>query len=225
MKYEKLHEWNVSVEEAIKIQNQLRSKIKLMPLKEEKIRYVAGVDLSFPEPNLGYAVIVVIDLFNMSIVENVAAKEKVVFDYIPGLLAFREGPVFLKAWENLKTKPNLVVFDGHGIAHPRGLGIASHMGLWINLPTIGVAKSKLYGFYKGLQQAKWSEVPLLDPSGNQIGIVIRTKENADPIFVSPGHLCDLDSASKIVKKMCLENNRLPEPTRLAHLLTQKIHRR
>ncbi len=224
MKYIKLHEWNVSIREAVQIQNALRNKIKLLPLDDKNVRYVAGVDLSFPSSRTGCAVIVVIDMFNMSIVEAISAEEKIEFEYVPGLLAFREGPVFLKAWEDLKNRPDIVVFDGHGIAHPRGLGIASHMGLWIDLPTIGVAKSRLYGTYQPLGQAKWSESPLLDPSGKKIGVVLRTMEGAEPIFVSPGHLCDVESAIRLVKKVCL-NHRLPEPTRLAHALTQKARRR
>ncbi len=224
MKYEKLHDWNVSLEEAVQIQNMLRDKIKLTPLEIDKVRYVAGVDLSFPDRETGYAVIVVVDLYNMRVVENVSAKAKVEFDYVPGLLAFREGPIFLKAWENLDFCPDAVVFDGHGIAHPRGLGIASHMGLWINLPTVGVAKSKLYGNYEKLGESRWSQSPLLDRCGNKIGIVMRTMEGSQPIFVSPGHLCDVDSSAELVKRLCL-NHRLPEPTRLAHILTQKIYGR
>ena len=217
MNYKELHQWNVSAEKAVEIQKQLRSKIELKSL--EDIRLIAVVDLAFPEAEVGVAAIVVVDAVSMNVVEQVVAHEKVTFPYVPGLLAFREGPVFLKAWQQLRTAPDVVMFDGQGIAHPRRLGIASHMGLFIDLPTIGVAKSHLYGSFIEPPNVQGSYTFLYDKN-EVIGAVVRTKVGNKPLFVSPGHKCDVLSALKLTLKCCV-GHRLPEPTRLAHELTQK----
>lgn len=217
MNYRNLHSWDVTAEEAIEIQKQLGSLIKLTPL--EDVRYVAGVDLAFPDKERGVAAIVVIDITTMRVIEQVVAHEKVTFPYVPGLLAFREGPLFLKAWQQLKVSPDLVMFDGQGIAHPRRLGIASHMGLFIDLPTVGVAKSYLYGSFIEPPNVQGSYTFLYDKN-EVIGAVVRTKVGNKPLFVSPGHKCDVLSALKLTLRCCV-GHRLPEPTRLAHELTQK----
>lgn len=217
MNYKELHGWNVSAEKAVEIQKQLRSMIELKSLKN--VRFVAGVDLAFPEAEVGVAAIVVVDVIGMNVVEKVVVYEKVTFPYVPGLLAFREGPVFLKVWQQLRTAPDVVMFDGQGIAHPRRLGIASHMGLFIDLPTIGVAKSHLYGSFIEPPNVQGSYTFLYDKN-EVIGAVVRTKVGNKPLFVSPGHKCDVLSALKLTLRCC-GGHRLPEPTRLAHELTQK----
>lgn len=217
MNYKELHGWNVSAEKAVEIQKQLRSMIELKSLKD--VRFVAGVDLAFPEAEVGVAAIVVVDVIGMNVVEKVVVHEKVTFPYVPGLLAFREGPVFLKVWQQLRTAPDVVMFDGQGIAHPRRLGIASHMGLFIDLPTIGVAKSHLYGSFIEPPNVQGSYTFLYDKN-EVIGAVVRTKVGNKPLFVSPGHKCDVLSALKLTLRCC-GGHRLPEPIRLAHELTQK----
>ncbi len=184
------------------------------------VNLIAGVDLSFPEPDQGYAVIVVVDAKTMRVVEYVTESSPVQFPYIPGLLAFREGPAFLKAWEKLRSKPDVVMFDGQGIAHPRHMGIAAHMGLFLELSTIGVAKSHLYGSYKEPSDQKGSYEYLYDEDGEIIGAVLRTKSGSKPVFVSPGHMSDINSSIDLVMKCCT-SYRLPEPTRIAHLISQK----
>lgn len=222
MVYKKLHEWDLPPKEAIKIQNTFREKVLFKPFEGEP-KYVAGVDLSFPKREEGLAVIVVLEYPTFKIVELVSERGKVVFPYIPGLLAFREGPLFLKAWEKLKTKPDIVVFDGQGIAHPRKLGIASHMGLFIEIPTVGVAKSRLYGTYEEPENKRCSWSYLYD--GEEIiGCVMRTKEGSAPIFVSPGHLIDVESSIRLIKSFTLPGRRIPEPTRMAHIYTQRLKR-
>ncbi|SHH21530.1 endonuclease V [Thermosipho atlanticus] len=217
MLYKKLHDWNISPKKAIDIQSTLKKLLKFEKIEKE-ISLVAGVDLSFFK-EYGLAVIVVLD-YDFNIREIVHHVEKVSYPYIPGLLAFREGPIFIKAWEKLKTDVDIVFFDGHGIAHPRKLGIASHMGLWIEKATIGIAKSKLIGNYKepGKKRGNFS---YLEYDGEKIGIVYRSRNNVKPIFISPGYLIDLESSLKITKSF-ITKYRLPEPTRLAHLYTQKI---
>lgn len=223
MNYKNIHEWNLQPEEAMELQKSLKSKIILKPFDGE-LRYIAGVDLSFPGENVGLAVIVVLEYPSFRIKELVHKKGTINFPYIPGLLAFREGPLFLKAWEMVRTKPDVVFFDGQGIAHPRGLGIASHMGLFLEIPTVGIAKSKLYGKYEKLSPSQGSFSYLLDNNKNIIGVVFRSKTNTSPIFISPGHLIDVESSFEIVKKVLIPGKRIPEPTRMAHLYTQRLKR-
>jgi deoxyribonuclease V len=147
--------------------------------------------------------------------EGVTADAPLVFPYIPGLLSFREGPAVLAAWETLKHKPDILMFDGQGIAHPRGLGIAAQMGLWLERPTIGVAKSRLYGRHEEVGPNRGDRAELIDRTGNVIGAVLRTREKTNPLYISPGHLMDVRHAVDFVLA-CNAGYRLPEPTRWAH---------
>jgi deoxyribonuclease V len=152
-------------------------------------------------------------------IDAVTATSPLTFPYIPGLLAFREGPAFLDAWHQLTEKPDLVMFDGQGIAHPRGLGLASHMGLHIQRPTIGVAKSRLFGHHDppGPHRGDCSPLHHEDDPSRIVGSVVRTRLNVRPLYVSPGHLIDLQQSVRLVLQCCTRF-RLPEPTRLAHRL-------
>ncbi len=208
--------WRVTPKEAIELQKKLRGKIRLAPLKK-KIKYIGGADVSM---NLfstnGFAGFVTLSFPELELVDHAVIKEKINFPYIPGLLSFREIPMLLKAWEKLKTKPDVIIVDGMGIAHPRRLGIATHLGILLNIPTIGCAKSLLTGVHKEPGPEAGSRENLYDKNTKEIiGVVLRTKYKVKPVIVSPGHLITLEEAVDIVGS-CIKKRRLPEPTRVAH---------
>jgi deoxyribonuclease V len=208
-----LHPWDLSPGEAAQVQKKLREHL-ILQWDGRPVATVGGVDISI-QPETARAAIVVIRFPELTSVEAVTADAPLVFPYIPGLLAFREGPAVLAAWEMLDNKPDLLMFDGQGIAHPRGMGIASLMGLWLERPTIGVAKSRLYGKHDEVGAARGDRAELLDRQGNVIGTVLRTRERTNPLYISPGHRIDVQHATEFVLA-CLTGYRLPEPTRWAH---------
>ncbi len=208
-----LHPWDLSPGEAAQVQQKLRERL-ILQWDGRPVTAVGGVDISI-KPEIARAAIVVIRFPELSPVEAVTADAPLVFPYIPGLLAFREGPAVLAAWEMVDNKPDLLMFDGQGIAHPRGMGIASLMGLWLERPTIGVAKSRLYGRHNEVGAARGNRAELLDRQGNVIGTVLRTRERTNPLYISPGHMIDVEHATEFVLS-CLTAYRLPEPTRWAH---------
>jgi len=214
---------NEYIEELKNLQIELSKRVVLTPLDESKINIIAGVDVSyFNGQSLG---VVVILNSSLETIKVVYALEETTFPYIPGFLAFREIPVVLKCFEQLKKEeivPDVVIFDGQGIAHPRKLGIASHAGVLLDIPTIGVAKSKLYGtFIPPKEPGEVTE--LVDEDGMIVGYCYLPKPKVKPIFISPGHLCDTKSALNLVKKT-IKSHKLPEPTRIAHLYSQKLKR-
>ncbi len=208
------HRWDLSVEEAQELQRQLARKV----IKQKTfgdIRLVAGIDVGF-RGDEAIAGVVVLEYPEMKEVEAATAKMAVSFPYIPGLLAFREGPAIVAALEKLRSEPDLLILDGQGIAHPRRMGIATHIGVIFDRPSIGCAKSRLTGSYHepGPEKGSWS---YLYDGAEVVGAVLRTKDKAPPVFVSIGHRIDLQSALEVVLPAC-RGDRLPEPTRLAHLL-------
>ena len=211
--------WQVAPKEAVALQKTLRTKIKLTPL-EKPIRLIGGADVSM---NLfateGFAGFVTLSYPECVLVDESVTKDKINFPYIPGLLSFREIPMLLKAWEKLKQKPDVIVVDGVGIAHPRRLGIATHLGLLLNRPTIGVSKNVLIGTYEEPEATPGSFTYLYDKD-EIIGAALRTKLKVKPVFVSPGHLITLAESIDIIKN-CIQKYRLPEPTRLAHNTVNK----
>ena len=216
MKAKNLHEWDLSCKEAIEIQRILASQVRFIAMKK-KPKIIAGLDCAFSNNGkIIFAAAVVIDTSDFSIIETTTASRRVVFPYIPGLLSFRETPACIDAIEKLKTNPDAFVVDGQGIAHPRRLGIASHIGLLIDKPTIGCAKSRLIGISDEPGSKKGSHNLLMD-SGEEIGAVLRTRTDVKPVYVSVGHKCTLDDAISIVLG-CTTKYRLPEPSRLAHQL-------
>ena len=210
-----LHSWNLDPEGAIQQQLRLRELLSLT-WDERSIEIIGGVDVSFPG-NRARAGIVLMSFPALKPLTAIIAEAPLSFPYIPGLLSFREGPAILAAWEKLSLKPDLLLFDGQGIAHPRGMGIASQMGLWLELPTVGVAKSRLYGRHApvGAQAGEWSELFDERHPRRVIGAVLRTREKTNPVYVSPGHLIDHEHALNFVMACC-RGYRLPEPTRWAH---------
>lgn len=222
MKVLELHPWQVSTHEAAEIQKRLRQKIVISPINFEKIDYVAGADVSFSRYSEDiFAAVVVLSYPELNLIEEATASVKASFPYVPGYLTFREGPALVEAFKKIKTEPDVVIFDGQGIAHPRGFGIASHMGVLLNKPSVGCAKSLLVGKYEEPARTRGSTSRLLDKNGKQIGLVLRTKDNVSPVFVSIGNRITLEDSVKIVLT-CATRYRLPEPTRKAHNLSNKI---
>jgi deoxyribonuclease V len=227
MNYLDLHRWDVSPVEAIEIQNRLRRQL-LLDQAPAEIRTVAGVDVSNEiGSNRLFAAVVVLDLRHpqpkgFPILEMATASLEVAFPYLPGLLSFREIPVVLKAWEKLQIRPDCLMVDGQGIAHPRRIGIASHLGLLVDLPSIGCGKTRLIGTHRepGPLRGDWS--PLID-RGETIGAVLRTRDHVAPVFISPGHRMTLDRAIEIALASQLRY-RLPEPTRMAHQRVNEARR-
>lgn len=209
----KLHNWNLTPEEAVRIQTEFRDRL-VLKWDSRPVSTVGGVDVSI-QGEFTRAAIVVLRYPELTPIEATVESTALVFPYIPGLLAFREGPAVLAAWSQLQNKPDLLMFDGQGIAHPRGVGIASHMGLWLEHPTIGVAKSRLYGLHGEVGTKRGDRADLLDKNGNLIGAVLRTREKTNPLYISPGHLMDVPHAVEFVMACCA-GYRLPEPTRWAH---------
>ncbi len=220
--YEKLHEWALAPREAVELQKSLRARVRIGPLTGS-VETVAGADISFNKFSTTlYAGIVVLCLPSLEVVEEVGVVSETTFPYVPGLLSFRETPPLLEAWEKLKTEPDAVMFDGQGIAHPRRIGIASHVGLLIDRPTFGCAKSVLVGKYEEPPTERGNWTPLVD-KGETIGAALRTKTRVHPIYVSPGHLIDLACAIDLTLA-CDGGYRQPEPTRRAHLLVNALRR-
>ena len=222
--YEQLHDWNLTPREAVELQKSLRERVRLAPLRQ-KIETVAGADISFNKFSpVVYAGVVVLALPSLEVLEEAGVVSETKFPYVPGLLSFREAPSVLEAWSKLKTEPDAVMFDGQGIAHPRRVGIASHVGLLLNRPTLGCAKSVLVGKYEEPAGERGSWEPLVDPKNNEtVGAALRTKARVQPIYVSPGHLIDLAGAIELTLRAD-GGYRQPEPTRRAHLLVNALRR-
>lgn len=207
---------------AKELQEDLRQQIKLEPLPKPP-KFVAGADISFDfGSDLMHAAIVVLELPEWNAVARSLALDVTSFPYIPGLLAFREMPVLLKAWNQLKMKPDVLILDGHGIAHPRRMGIATHFGIVIDHPTIGCAKNILVGTHGELGIQKGDRADLVDGS-EKVGIALRSRTNVNPIYVSPGYKCSFDDAYKIVMQS-LTKYKLPKTTRLAHQWANKFRK-
>jgi deoxyribonuclease V len=225
MKVEALHPWDLSPKEAVRLQHELASRvIREGDLPEEAVRLIAGADVAFDKPH-GRAVgaITVVAYPSLEPVERVTVEVPVTFPYVPGLLSFRETPVVLEAFERLTTRPDLLMVDGHGLAHPRRFGYACHLGLLLDLPTIGVAKSRLIGAAGTVAGPRGSRADLMD-GGEVIGSVLRTRQGVRSVYVSVGHSIGLAAAERWVLA-CTAGYRLPEPTRLADRLAAEAKRR
>ena len=214
MELKKLHSWQISVNEALELQRRLAKQVcggdgVIKP------RYIAGVDVSASRgQEIATGAVVVLEYPGLDIVEVKVVEGKSGFDYRPGLLSFRELPVILAACEELSNKPDLVLVDGQGIAHPRRFGLACHLGLFLDTPTIGCAKSRLCGKHEmpGVERGDYAELMVGEET---IGVVLRTRQDTKPLYISVGHKIDLPAAISLVLECC-RGYRLPEPTRLAH---------
>lgn len=218
-----LHPWDVTPAEAQAIQRRLRAEVRVEPLDVSALRTVAGADLSFDKgADTVFAGVVVLRLPTMELVERVGVRTQAVFPYIPGLLSFREAPPILAAWEKLGTRPGALICDGQGLAHPRRFGIACHLGLLLDLPTVGCAKSILTGKHEPVGEEPGDWAPLVD-RGEVVGAALRTRAGVSPVYVSVGNGCDLESAIALVRR-CAGPTRVPETTRQAHRYVNALRR-
>ncbi len=214
MKVTKLHDWQLNTSQAMEIQRRLAAKVS----RNSQVitpKFIAGVDISVKRgQEIATAAVVVLSYPELGVVERKLARGKLGFPYIPGFLSFRESPLILAACEQLSITPDLILVDGQGIAHPRRFGLASHLGLFLDTPTIGCAKSLLCGEVKepGVEPGSYAEIT---DKGETIGVALRTKLGVKPVYVSIGHKIDLETAIHRVMRCC-RGYRLPEATRLAH---------
>lgn len=217
MQIKPLHDWNLSPREAIELQKQLAYEVIAEDEFAAPIKTVAGIDLGYDAKNdTSRAVVVVLKFPELELIETSEAILPIQFPYVPGLLSFRETPVAIKALEKLANAPDLILCDGQGIAHPRRFGIACHIGLLADVPTVGVAKSVLVGKFENLGEERGAAAPLIHKN-EQIGVALRTKNKVQPLYVSVGHRISLKTAVEYVLQ-CAPKYRLPETTRLADKL-------
>ncbi|MBD2082673.1 deoxyribonuclease V [Leptolyngbya sp. FACHB-17] len=216
MKIEPRHEWALTAEAAIPIQQELRQEV-ITKDQFGVVQFVAGIDVGFEsEGTVTRAAVAVLSYPELKLHESVIARRPTTFPYIPGFLSFREVPAVLDALEQLQITPDLLLCDGQGLAHPRRFGIACHLGVLTNLPAIGVAKSRLVGTHAEVPNQRGEWVPLLH-KGDTIGAVLRTRIGTNPLYISSGHRISLETAIAYVMG-CTTKYRLPETTRHAHKL-------
>jgi len=213
--------WPKTLSDATQMQNELRHAVRLEN-EFAPIKTIAGIDVSYDlKTNLTRAFVVLLEYQTLQLKTSVTAQLPTSFPYVPGFLSFREIPAILEALKQLPEQPQMLMVDGQGIAHPRRLGIAAHLGAVLDFPAIGVAKSKLTGYYQNPSPHKGDATLLLDyKTREQIGTVLRSKDNTNPLFISPGHRIDQPTAVEITMH-CLTKYRLPEPTRLADKLSKE----
>jgi len=220
MQIHHLHEWDLSPAEAITLQKRLAVQARFDDLLDvNAIHTVAGVDVSVQE-NISQAAVVILSYPALQVIETVTHRMPTPFPYIPGLLTFREGPVLEQAFLQLQTEPDVFIFDGMGRIHPRQMGIATHMGLWLDRPTVGCGKTMFVGDYVEPPPEAGTSAPLLY-HGQQIGAILRTRAKVKPVFISVGHRANLTSAVELILR-CTTRYRLPEPIRAAHNAAGKM---
>ncbi|HEX7027347.1 MAG TPA: deoxyribonuclease V [Gammaproteobacteria bacterium] len=215
----RLHNWNVTPSAAIEIQKTLADKV-IRHDTFDKIQFVAGIDVGFEDNGrITRAAVCILDSNTLQDIERTIARRPTEFPYVPGLLSFREIPAIIDALEKIKTIPQMLFCDGQGYAHPRRLGIASHLGILTGLPSIGVGKSRLVGRHQTVPNTRGAWVPLVD-NGETVGAVLRTRVNVNPLYISSGHKIALESAVECVMRF-VTRYKLPEPTRLADRLASR----
>jgi deoxyribonuclease V len=222
MEIETRHRWDLTPSEARTLQIELAGEVNTTtPLGDWET--VAAADVSFDKfaPEL-YAAVVVCRAKTFEVIERVGVAGPAAFPYVPGLLSFREAPALIEAFRKLRTRPDVVLCDGQGLAHPRRLGIACHLGLWLGLPTVGCGKSLLCGEYEEPGPKRGDRSPLIH-KGDVIGAALRTRDRVSPVFASPGHRCDLDGAVRLILETAIKY-RLPAPTRMVHDYVNAIRR-
>ncbi|PIG94565.1 deoxyribonuclease V [Gloeocapsopsis sp. IPPAS B-1203] len=219
MKIPQHHAWSLTIEEAIALQEKLTKEVITVDKIPQPVQYVAGVDMGFEASGtISRAAVAVLSFPDLQLQEYAIARRETSFPYIPGLLSFREIPALLDALAKIHITPDLILCDGQGIAHPRRLGIASHLGLILDMPTIGVAKSLLVGKHQEVLNIKGSWQPL-QHRGETIGAALRTRIGTKPVYISSGHRVSLPTAIDYVLQ-CTPKYRLPETTRIADKLSK-----
>jgi deoxyribonuclease V len=217
-----LHNWNLSPKDAIELQKELAGRVRIQPLPS-RFATIGAADIAYcKSSDVLIAVIVTFGWPDLELLESVHITSKVQFPYIPGLLSFREVPPVLRAYSELEKKPDVFLCDGQGIAHPRRLGFAAHLGLCLQIPTVGCAKSRLCGDHEVLTLRKGFSKPLIF-KGEQVGLAYCSRDGVKPLYISPGHLSDIPSSEKLVSR-CLRRYRIPEPLRQAHNLATRLRR-
>lgn len=214
MKINHLHNWDLEPKEAIQLQKDLADQvINDTPIDLNAVKTVAGVDVSVKN-NVSQAAVVVLTYPDLKIIETVRAQKPTTYPYIPGLLTFREGPVLEEAFNQLQHEPDVFIFDGMGQIHPRKMGIAAHLGLWLDRPTIGCGKTHFVGDYSepAIEKGSYSQ---LTYKGETLGVVLRTRTNVKPVYISVGHRADLITSVQLTLA-CTPKYRLPRPIRQAH---------
>lgn len=218
-----LHGWNLSPKQAVALQRELRERLILRPPPGLKVERVAGADISMSRgEDTAYGGLVVLDAGTLEPMAKVSAAVKLLFPYVPGLLSFRELPVLSEAWARLLVRPDVLIFDGQGTAHPRRFGLACHGGLLFGVPSIGCAKSLLVGGHGPLGTERGSMAEITH-AGEVVGMAVRTRDNVLPVYVSPGHMMDLPTAVDLVLRVT-SRYREPETTRHAHRLVNEVRR-
>ena len=220
MKVRRLHSWNVPPRDAVQLQLKLRDELENRPLPSHP-RFVAGGDIAYsPKSNRMFAAVAVLELPSLTTVEEVSVIRPVEYPYVPGLLSFREAPALVEAFAKLRHHPEVILVDGQGQAHPRGFGIAAHLGLLLDTPTVGCAKSRLVGTHKepGPNRGDWTP---LEYKGHVVGAVLRTRQGVCPLYISAGHKSDLAGAIALVLRCCAVY-RTPEPTRRTHNIVSRL---
>lgn len=224
MDYHELHRWDVTPKEAVRIQRRLRDRVRLVP-PPLRPRIVAGADCAFtPDGSAVVAAVVVFRLPGPVEIERREGRAPVTFPYVPGLLTFREAPALLDAFSKVESEPEVVLFDGQGFAHPRRMGLATHLGLWLDRPTVGCAKSRLVGEVRaepGPARGRWRAIR---DGAETVGRLVRTRDGVKPMWISPGHLSDVPGAMRVAL-LCGAGHRLPEPTRAADRAVAALKRR
>lgn len=209
-----LHDWNLDPRQAVELQKQLASEVIAEDRFDAPFKTVAGIDLGYDaKSETCRAVVVVLNFPALDLIESAEAVMPIQFPYVPGLLSFRETPVAIKALEKLTITPDAIICDGQGLAHPRKFGVACHIGLITNLPTLGVGKSVLVGKFENLGEQRGSMAPMIYQN-ETVGVALRTKDKVQPVYVSIGHKISLETAANLVLQ-CAPKYRLPETTRLA----------
>ena len=220
MKIPDCHSWRVTPREAVRIQKDLSRKLVFRPPKKP-IRILAAGEVAYRAfEETTFAAVLLFRYPDLTLLESVSATGKTLFPYIPGLLTFREAPVLMQAFSRLSVKPDVILLDGQGVAHPRSMGIAAHLGFLLNLPSIGCAKSRLCGTYEEPGLEKGNTASLIDGE-RTIGTVLRSRTGVKPVFVSPGHRMDIATSIRIVLSLC-HGYRIPEPLRQAHICVSRL---
>jgi deoxyribonuclease V len=221
MRSRRLHTWDVTPAEAVRLQGTLRRGVVSRDEVPREVRKVAAMDVSYDRRSPWiYAAVVVLRVPTFEVADQAVVRSRARFPYVPGLLSFREAPAGLQAWARLRTRPDCLLCDGHGYAHPRRFGLACHVGLLVDLPTIGCAKSVLVGDYREPGQRRGSLSDLVH-EGEIVGAAVRTREATSPVFVSAGHRVSLATAVATVLS-CSPRYRIPEPIRQAHALVNRM---